>query len=368
MKNVVILANIEWNFLKQRHQYVAEGLSELDYNVVFVESSAKRNPTISDIPRILSRIKKTIIKKSNSKKNKQPTKDSAPVSVISPLVLPSTNWLFNTINDLIFSRILEKKIKKELVNESTTVMAYAPTHTTMTLIKLIAPTNTIYDCVTNFEGLKGIPREVVEFEKDLLRNSSVIVDCDFLLRKHKSISRSIEIIEPGVNAEQFLIKKRSSDIKKVCYFGLVSEKLDMELIYKLSESGILVDLIGEIRVDIQKERINRILPPVPHNSLPETLASYDALVLPYNDSEYTKGVIPAKFFECFATGLPIIASNRENFQRYKEHFITGNSNEDIVKAAKIYKDSEEKRISRLTIAKEHDWISQIKRFAKTIEA
>ncbi len=47
---------------------------------------------------------------------------------------------------------------------------------------------------------------------------------------------------------------------------------------------------------------------VPHEGLPASLAGVDAYVLPYEINNLTKGISPAKTYECLATGKPVVAS------------------------------------------------------------
>lgn len=359
MKNIVIIANIEWSFLKQRHQYLAEGLSEKGNRVVFVESSAKRNPTVSDIPRIISRIRKAFLKKEPTAK-----RGMSLVEVVSPLVLPSTNIIFNFINRMLFTPKLVKSIKSRLaVDSEVVIIAYPPTQTTLDLISSLRPGSVIYDCVSNFAAVPGMPKSVGVDESRLIERADVVVvDCDFLLEKHKKSSKNIVQIEPGVDSEKFCTSQRVKKIKKICYFGLVSEKIDCNLLYDLRAAGFEVDIIGEDRVGLDASRLSNIIEPVQHEKLPQVLASYDALILPYVDSEYSKGVIPAKFFECFATGLPVIATDRNNFRRYRKALITGATNADIIRSVKSFTDTEDDRAMRLEIAKNNDWSIKIDNF------
>ena len=62
----------------------------------------------------------------------------------------------------------------------------------------------------------------------------------------------------------------------------------------------------------------RVLPPVPNHKLPKLLHEMDILTILYQRSEYIDGVIPAKFFECIATGKPVLVSGLEEAKPYSD--------------------------------------------------
>ena len=355
MENIVILANIEWNFLKQRHQFLAENLCKRGYNVLFVESAAKRNPGIKDIPRIINRIKRNLF----SNQSKKTDSFNENFNILSPIVFPSTNKFFRFLNNSLFIPLLNRKISKCLIkSQSTKVIWYAPTSTTSSLIKKMKPQVTIYDCVSNFEAFTEMPKDTTKIEDELIVQSDcMVVDCDFLYSKHCSKTNNIFLIEPAVDFDLFSeISKEEMEykIEKVVYYGqLDSLKINIGLINYLIENGIDVHVIG--KVTCHSSEIKAVIhETVDINQLPELLREYDALLLPYNLNDYTAGIIPAKFFECFATGLPIIATNLLNFKRFQKKMICGDNNEEILNNIKTFTFNFGKE-ERIQIAKDHSW-------------
>lgn len=353
--DIVIIANIEWKFLKQRHQFLAEYLSDRGHNVIFVESSAKRNPGIKDIPRIYNRL--------FGKKLKNETKSSSRkvenVKVITPIVLPSTNFIFNLINDLVFTKKLAKKITSNLVNKNCIILNYLPSHTSLSLSKLINYDAMVYDCVSNFEFVPGMPDDVVDTENKLIElSSAVLYDCNFLLEKHAKKSKKNFLVPPGVEFSKFDLKLETKRITKILYFGLLSEKNDLEILKKLSQKFELF-LIGEYRTDPEEtSRIFKsIFPPVDNEKLPDLIKNYDALVLPYRLTNYAKGVIPAKFFECLATGLPVIATRTPNFLEYSQQLLLVDNDASVIEISEFI-DNVDLRTSRVNLARDNDWKSK----------
>ena len=155
--NLIIISNIEWKFLKQRHQYIAEGLLKY-YNVIYVESPVKRNPNLKDIPRIISRLIISLKKKKSSTQN---------IKIITPIVLPSTYNIFRKFNKIFFSKKLSKKIDNFLNSDKDTyILTYLPSETTFDLIQNLKHKLLIYDCVSNFEYVQGMPKDILKTEKN----------------------------------------------------------------------------------------------------------------------------------------------------------------------------------------------------------
>lgn len=351
VNNIIFIANIEWLFFKQRHQFLAESLAKSGNNVIFIESSAKRNPNLRDIPRIFKRLMNIIFqKKGVSRINGNPSK----VKVITPLVLPSTNFIFNFINDLLFTKKLSKKIEK-LVNENqVAIINYLPSHTSLSLCKNLQPHVLIYDCVSNFEFVPGMPKDVISTENTLIKKSDIVIfDCNFLKKKHDYKAKKSVLIPPGVTFDLFNLNLKSYKISKVLYFGLVSEKTDLDLLRCIG-SICELDIVGECRVNLDDLNVSKLQEKVEHSKLPAIISNYDALVLPYRDTEYAKGVIPAKFFECLATGLPVIASATPNLLDYKDFLLIAQDGkyETLIKN---YSYDDSQRLSRIALAKQNDW-------------
>lgn len=367
VKNVIFIANIEWNFLKQRHQFFAEELSKLGLNVIFIESSAKRNPTLKDIPRIFSRLKKVVFKSKSAPKKDATASAKTDVKVVTPLVLPSTNSFFNLLNDLIFTKKLVSSVKSQLVDGKTAIINYLPSHTSIALTKQFSADVLVYDCVSNFEYVPGMPSDVVKTEDELIELCNLVFyDCNFLLGKHEKKAKKNVLIEPGVEIEKFRLNLHSKKIENILYFGLLSEKNDIELVQEVAGSFKL-DLLGEHRVDISELGLNQFIPSVPHAELPEYISKYDALLLPYKTTEYAKGVIPAKFFECLATGLPVISSATPNFLDYKDFLIIGEKGSygNLIGG---YSDTEESRMARISLAEKNNWKDKTKQILDLINA
>ncbi|MBI5631794.1 MAG: oligosaccharide flippase family protein [Elusimicrobia bacterium] len=107
----------------------------------------------------------------------------------------------------------------------------------------------------------------------------------------------------------------------------------------------------------------RLKSAVPHAKLPETLSHYDALLLPYADDEYNRGVIPAKLYECLATGLAVLASPLPALRHMGDCLYLVKTPAEWVEAANGLPETEtpERRAGRVRKAREH---AQAKAFSE----
>ena len=349
VKNIIILSNIEWKFLKQRHQFFALNYAKKDVNVIFVESSPKRNPKLKDIPRILTRIKNQFVNKSSKR-----TKGIDGIKVVTPLVFPSTSSLFNYLNKFFTLSFLIKKINKQLVSGPISIICYLPSETTLQLIKKINHNICVYDCVSNFSAVNGMPKNIEYLESELIKYSDFCMfDCDFLMKKHQEKSKKSLLVPPGVNFSDFDLNLSTKKIKKVVYFGLFSDKIDIEILQEISKNFEL-DIIGEMRIQVPSLQVNKIFEPVSHNELPSYIKNYDAIIIPYIKNEFMNGVIPAKFFECLATGLPLFVTDIPSFREYS-NLVNIINKDNVVSSMSEYDNDDKNRLLRINSARENDW-------------
>lgn len=355
--NLIIISNIEWGYLKQRHQHLAIALKDA-FNVVYIESTAKRNPGLKDIPRILVRLLGLFRKK---KAGQRADPDSKGINIITPIVCPSTFRIFRLLNTLYFSRRLVRQIQARCHTGTRTVLfSYLPSSTVFDIIRLLDHQALVYDCVSNFAGVAGMPPDTIHLEKELIRQSAMVfTDCDYLYEKHRGLAKKIKLIEPGVDFALFNAIRGDScrDIKKITYYGAISDKIDFDVLRYLLERGIEITMIGPIKFHHAVLDSVQYIPPVAHQDLPGRLADADALIIPYLDNTFMLGVIPAKFFECFATGKPVIATYSDNYKRYDNLIIQGKTPEEIYNRIQNiqHEESPEKQRQRLEIARKQDW-------------
>lgn len=366
--DIIILSGIDWNFSWQRHQILATYFAKKGFRVNFVNSTMVKNP---DLKHFLKRLKR----KFSNKKNKDYDLLNN-LKVIRPLIMPSTNTIFRIINNKILLKRLLKKFDSLLL-QSPIIICYIPNQTTLDIINHIKPSLVIYDCVSNYTSLKGIPKDTQNIEDELIEKSDIVTaDSDYLIKKLKAKRNEVVQIMPGVDYELFShanigpVKK----IKKICYFGGIREDtIDIDLLFNLTNKlkNFEFLFVGPVNSDIPDFPANcKFVGKVPHSELPLKIKHYDCILLPYKINDFTQGVIPSKFYEAFATGKPIIATPLDNFMPYKDIIILAQNVEEFVNAIENIEmyESDNKFKKRISVAKENSWEKQCCRFLNLIAA
>jgi glycosyltransferase involved in cell wall biosynthesis len=96
---------------------------------------------------------------------------------------------------------------------------------------------------------------------------------------------------------------------------------------------------------------------VSHEELPEALAGVDAFVLPYRINALTRGISPAKTYECLATGKPVVAAPLPAMRDLSDHVYLAEKPHDYVEILRNLADSEteERMRARVELARENSW-------------
>lgn len=362
---VVILSSVEWDAAWQRHQAFAAQWAAAGHEVFFVENTGFRNPGLRDLPRLWRKALRLVSREPAAPRQPPP----AGVRVVNPLVLPPTLRAFRKANAGRLVPRLVGKLRELGLGPSPVAIAYLPTATTLSLLDQLKPALTVYDCVANFRGLPKAPKDLSRIENALLgRSQLVVADSGTLFKDKSRLHPNVLELHHGVSPAFFIEPPPDRGYRRLCYFGTLWRAIDYHPIRALANAGFPVDLIGP-----RKERPPRLprgvrwRPSLPHQELPEALASCDALLLPYAGGEFARGVLPAKIYECLATGRPVIASPLPALEPFRELVYRARTPAEWVQTARNlpHTESSDLRRERVKMAREH---TQEKMFARLEEA
>ncbi len=301
---MVLLSSVDWNATWQRFHVFAEQWARAGRRVFFVENTGFREPGARDLRRVAGKLRRA------SRTAAQSLRPMEGIEIVSPMVLPPTRSAFRRANAAFFVPRLIAKLKRRGLKPHPVVFAYLPTKTTLQILDRLAPSLTVYDCVDNFRGHPRPPRDLDQTEAQLIaRSGLVLATSRTLYESLRGRHPNVRELHHGVAAAFFLPPRAPRPHRRFAYFGTLWRAIDYAPIRALAEAGFEVELIGPA-----KETPPPLPPsvrrrgPIPHERLPQALSEFDGLLLPYVDDEYNRGVIPAKIYECLATGLPVLAS------------------------------------------------------------
>ncbi len=378
---VVVLSGIRWDFLWQRHQILATLFARAGYPTVFVETTGLRNPSPDPgtLRKVLRRLRANKDRKASGGETSDcKTPDSMPanLTVYSPLVAPPTWGGFRRVNRRLLVPRVARDLRRLTRGVSPVMIAYPPTRTTLDLLSESKPRLTVYDCSENYEGFPGIPRDVRRTERELLERAD-LVSCTsaFLLDKVRPTRPDAFLSGPGVDYERFATLQGAGSgrpVRTVCFFGHLSEeRVNFSIVKGLAEKGFEVRLVGGLGrveeglltwpgVDYRGE--------VSHADLPAALAGTDAFIIPYRINALTRGISPAKIYECLATGIPVVATPLPELERFGEHVYLAEGAEGLTEVLRGLPrlETEEKVRARIELARENSWDARFAAMEKEI--
>lgn len=366
--HVVILSSIKWDFLWQRHQIIAKYLAQYT-DVTFIETTGLRNP---DFLKAKERVKRFLNR--NNIQNRIDTEVDC-LTVIPPLVLPPTYKFFRVVNERLFIPALAKKVVQSS-RKPILFISYLPTSSALLLIDELKPNKIVYDCVLNFEKFPGIPKDLEKTENRMISKSDLlIVDSVHLFSKHKNKHKKIVKIPAAVHFEHFhsiysLEIKTQSTISATYFGGIDHYRIDWAIIESLLANGIVVNLIGPAPegIPIHHEKLIHH-DAVSHEALPDVLKSSDVFILPYKITEFTKGTFPAKIYECFATGKPVVSTALPDLLLFAHLIDIGGDVESFTSKVLgcLEIDGEKRKGERLQLARENSWDTRCHSYKQELE-
>ena len=346
--DVVILSSVEWDAAWQRHHAFAAQWARAGHQVFFVENTGFREPGLADLGRVANRLRRI------SRAGHSLTPNG--ITVVSPLVLPPTRRLFREANAALLAPRLVRQLRDRGLRPGPVVFAYLPTTTTLALLDRLSPSLVVYDCVDNFYGLPSPPPDLAKTEAALMARAGLLLTTSrTLFDDKKALHPNVVELHHGVSPAFFIPPPADRPRRRLCYFGTLWHAVDYAPIRALAEAGFEIELIGPA-----KEPPPPLPPSVtlrgkfPHEQLPALLGEFDALLLPYVNDEYNRGVIPAKTYECLATGLPVLASPLPALQGLSRVLTICRTPQEWVAAARaLGEDSPAARRARVEEARAH---------------
>jgi glycosyltransferase involved in cell wall biosynthesis len=367
---VVVLSGIRWDFLWQRHQTLATRFARAGYKTIFVETTglATPRPNRTTLHKVLDRLRRP-------GGGGEMAPDEPNLTVYSPITAPPTWRAFRSLNRKFFVPHVARDLRR-IAGAAPVVLAYPPTRTTLDLIFSLNPQLLYYDCSEDYEGFPGIPKDIATTERELLLNVD-LVSCTSpsLLQKVRALRPDVFLSGPGVDYQKFAAlqeDKPASKVHTVCYFGhLGHERIDLAALRAVAEAGFEVRIIGEVGrvgqdligpsgIDYRGE--------VPHDRLPAALRGVDVFLLPYLENKLTRGISPAKTYECLATGKPVVATPLPALKALGDHVYLAREPEEFVETLQNLEklETKEKVRARIDLARENSWEARFEEIEKKL--
>jgi hypothetical protein len=295
--DIVIVSDINWNFMYQRHQQFTSMFAIEGYKCLFINR-------IGTLPLKYFFLKINIFnlfKLIFSKKESLNTNKSFPgIKFIHPPPFPRSIFFD------FFKIIYLKFYLSSFDLTKSIVIHYSPQLKFFELFNKYKVRSQFFDCVHLFSKHKYWTDSVNEYRTFLSKVNCTFYDSITIGDEIRQFTDNYLHVPPGVSNDFFITKE--PDNNKVLFFGHLRSDTDLAGIKMLGEH-IKIDFVGISSLNCSLNQIfDKVFPPIPRYLLPEMISKYKYLLLPYKANEFQRGIIPAKLYECLATGRVVIYS------------------------------------------------------------
>jgi len=187
----------------------------------------------------------------------------------------------------------------------------------------IQPSRTIYDCMDELSAFAGAPAELGAKERELLQRADITFTGGYsLFEAKRPLHPNVHAFPSSVDAVHFSKAKGAQDPPdqvgiphpRIGFFGVIDERLDVELIRILAETRpswhiVMVGPVVKIDPAILPRAPNiHWLGNKPYAELPSYLGGWDVAILPFALNEATRFISPTKTLEYLAGGKPVVST------------------------------------------------------------
>lgn len=189
----------------------------------------------------------------------------------------------------------------------------------------LRPELTVYDCMDDLGSFLGADRELPLLERSLLARSDVVFTGGYsLYRARRHEHANIHAFPSSIDAEHFASARARGTIEPVDqagipgprfgFFGVIDERLDMELLAGVAEArpDWQFIMIGPV-VKIDPATLPRLpnihwLGRKDYAELPDYVAHWDVALMPFALNAATRFISPTKTLEYLAAGKQVVST------------------------------------------------------------
>jgi UDP-galactopyranose mutase len=228
--------------------------------------------------------------------------------------------------------LLEELVEDEGIFDFT---AWYYTPMALPFTKHLKPSAIIYDCMDELSAFKGAPKELLDYEKELLERADVVfTGGQSLFEAKRSRHANVHVFPSSIDVMHFsqarFMRAEPQDQltipgPRLGFFGVLDERFDAELVDGVAalRPDWQVVLIGPVvKIDsasLPRRRNIHYLGMKDYQELPRYLAGWEVAILPFAKNESTKFISPTKTPEYLAGGRPVVSTSiRDVIRPYGE--------------------------------------------------
>ena len=337
-QTLIVFSHLRYEFVKQRPQHLVERMAQ-DMNVIFVEEPIGYESDEEGTARTFSPYPRVTV------------------------IQPKTRFAdFESIKEVLYSFTSLSE------NEKPILWFYSPSFVPMT--SLVSHSMVIYDCMDELAQFKGAPPQLVQDEQQLISLADLVFTGGRSLYESKKRRHdSVHCFPSSVERKHFekALQKSTpvpTELKElsgpvVGFYGVIDERLDLELLDKTAELLPAVNfvIIGPVvkinEADLPKRANIHYLGGRKYEELPAYLKGFDIAFMPFAINQATQFISPTKTLEFMAAQKPIISTAiRDVAEIYKKEVKIARSAEEMAEAITAYlAESTDERKARIKLEK-----------------
>lgn len=190
--------------------------------------------------------------------------------------------------------------------------------------RIFRPVLTVYDCMDELAAFKFAPTELRSREQELLQKADLVFTGGLTLYEAKSQQHADAHAFPSSIDKQHFGQARQPGPDpadqaaiahpRIGFFGVVDERLDIQLLSELATSHpewqfIIIGPVVKISpADLPQNKNIHYLGNKEYKELPAYLRGWDVATLLFADNESTKFISPTKTPEYLAAGKPVVST------------------------------------------------------------
>lgn len=354
MEKILYLMHVDWNWIKQRPQFIAEELSRY-YKV--------------DI----------IYKYSYNKKKLQSNKHSSNITLMPVKSVPHRFMqlpLAKRMNRYLFKEKIANEVDKNNINKiyitSPTFNEYLPKNYKGVII---------YDCMDDHVALeKEADSSIIQRnEKELISQATIVLVTSenlqqvLIKRYGEQFRHKMVIVRNGYNGkilDQSLMintQKQNKNKKVLSYFGTVSSWFDFKLIQESLKdfSNIEYHIYGPVEKNIHLPNNKRIkfMGTVEHDKLYSVVKDSIALIMPFTVNKIIESVDPVKLYEYINFNKNILTVKYDEINRFDRFVYFYQDYQEYKKQLEVLLQSKHVKYSnveRVAFLKQNSWSNRAK--------
>jgi glycosyltransferase involved in cell wall biosynthesis len=347
--DILFFGSIDWHGRRKLPAHHVSTLLARRNRVFYIDNwGGHRALRPSDLPRAVRKLRQAV---TGARAAGPAAGDAPPVVVHQPLALPITSApaLADRVNTALVGRGVRRLMERHGIRRPV-VWTRVPDGVFWNVLQQIPRSLLVYQSVDNFPNspvfterqrgpLRASERRVCEAADLVFTSARGLYDLK------RQVNPNTHLFVNGVHSEPFAAPGPGAPAAdalprpRIGFAGGLGAWVDFGLVRRAAEltpewSWVL---LGGVSPGVDVDGLDRLpnvhMPgEVPHGDLPAWFRSFDAGIIPYRLTEFTRYTFPSKMAEYMAAGLPVVSTSLPELAPYAHALRFGDTPEAWVKA------------------------------------